>query len=54
VLEVAGQLSSDQQLRLRERIGAASGLTPEVRVTADAGAVQRAIDEAGSVFVDLR
>jgi hypothetical protein len=54
VLEVAGQLSSDQQLRLRERIGAASGLTPEVRVTADAAAVQRAIDEAGSVFVDLR
>jgi hypothetical protein len=53
VVEVAGQLATDQRVRLADRIAAAAGITPEVRA-GDAGAVQRAIDEAGSVFVDLR
>jgi hypothetical protein len=54
VVEVGGPVPSDQLARLHARLGAASGLSPEVTVGADPAAVDRRTAELGGVFVDLR
>jgi phenylacetate-coenzyme A ligase PaaK-like adenylate-forming protein len=54
VVEVAGQLSSEQRARLADRVAAASGLVPELRTDVVGAEVDRRIDELGGVFADLR
>jgi hypothetical protein len=54
VVEVAGEIASDQVGRLRDRLSAATGITPELALGGDAGSIDRRTAELGGVFVDLR
>lgn len=55
VVELAGRVGPSEQQDLGDRIEAACGVRPsEIRVSGDAAAVDRAANEIGSVFADLR
>lgn len=55
IVEIAGKVSVREEAALADRIEASCGVRPaEIRIVADAGAVDRSAAELGSVFADLR
>jgi hypothetical protein len=54
VVEIAGELTRSERTDLEERLELACGVAPHLAVGVHRAAIERAIDELGGVFADLR